>query len=148
MDFGIRVSGPVPQTPNPEPRKIIMATGIRFTISGSDTDFSVEEVGAISVQPIQSFKLMERQAIKPDLYFEGSTWKTFTVELVEYWKTTLAKITTVIEAEVEMTLYPYYAYSPGKSYSVILVPDNIIKIYRYGEREAWVSHQLTFLQSS
>ena len=125
-----------------------MATGIKFTISGSDTDFDVEESGAVEIAPVQSFILQERQNHKPNLYFEGDTWLMFNVELQERWKTTLAKITTVIEAGVEMTLYPYYAFSPSVSYSVILVPDNIVKIYRYGEREAWVLHQLTFLQSS
>ena len=125
-----------------------MATGIRFTISAANTDFICEEVGKVEIAPVQSFILMERQSIKPDLYFEGSTWLTLTVELIEYYKTTLAKITTVINAGVEMTIYPYYAYDTGRSYSVILLPDNIIKRYRYGEREALVTHQLTFLQSA
>ena len=125
-----------------------MATGIRFTISASNTDFECEEVGKIEIVPVQSFILQERQTIKPNLYLEGSTWMTLTVELIEYWKTTLAKITTVINANVEMTIYPYYAYEATRSYSVILLQDNIIKRYRYGEREAAVVHQLTFLQST
>ncbi len=122
--------------------------GIRFTISGSDTDFYTEEVGQIEIQPIQSFALMERQTLKPNLYFEGLTWQTLTVELINRWATTQAKVTTVINANVEMTIYPYYAYNSSKSYSVILVPDNIIKIYQYGDPKAWTVHQLTFLQSS
>lgn len=123
-------------------------TGLRFTISAVNTDFRVDEVGSIEIQPIQSFLIQERQNLKPNLYYEGSTWITLNVELSERWKTTLAKITTVINAGIEMTIYPYYAYDTGRSYSVILLPDNIIKIYRYGERETWVSHQLTFLQSA
>lgn len=125
-----------------------MATGIRFTINAANTNFDCEEVGQVEIAPVQSFLIQERQTIKPDLYMEGSTWLTFNIELIEYVKTTLAKITTVINAGIEMTLYPYYAYNSSLSYSVILVPDNIIKIYRYGEREALVSHQLTFLQSA
>ena len=123
-------------------------TGIRFTISGSDTDFYTEEVGQVEIQPIQSFVLMERQTIDPNLYFEGLTWHTLTVELINRWSTTQAKVTTVIDANVEMTIYPYYAYNSSKSYSVILVPDNIIKIYRYGDPEAFVIHELTFLQAT
>ena len=125
-----------------------MATAIRFTISGDNTDFTCDEVGQIEMSPVQSFILQERQVIKPNLYLEGSTWMTISIELIQYWKTTLAKITTVIEAEVEMTIYPYYAYDTGRSYSAILLPDNIVKSYRYGELEALVVHQLTFLQSA
>lgn len=125
-----------------------MATGIKFTISGSDTDFEVDEVESVEILPVQSFIVQERQNIKPNLYYEGNTWMTLSIELLERWKTSLAKITTVIEAEVEMTIYPYYAYDTGRSYSVVLLPDNIIKIYRYGERKASVLHQLTFLQSA
>lgn len=125
-----------------------MATGIRFTISAANTDFDCEEVGQVEIAPVQSFIIQERQTVKPNLYFEGSTWLTLNIELIENLKTTLAKITTVINAGIEMTVYPYYAYQPTRSYSVILVPDNILKIYRYGEREALVSHQLTFLQSA
>ena len=125
-----------------------MATGIRFTINTVNTDFDCDEVGQVEIAPVQSFLIQERQTIKPNLYFEGSTWLTISIELIENLKTTLAKITTVINAGTEMTVYPYYAYNSGLSYSVILVPDNIIKIYRYGEREALVSHQLTFLQSA
>lgn len=123
-------------------------TGIRFTISSVNTDFETDEVGQVEILPVQSFILQERQDIKPNLYMEGNTWMTLNVELIEYWKTTLSKITTVINANVEMTIYPYYAYNPAKSYSVILIPDNIFKIYRYGERAALPVHQLTFLQSS
>lgn len=123
-----------------------MATGVRFIISGSNTDFDTDEVGTVTIEPVQSFVLQERQTAKPNLYFEGNTYFTVMLELLEAWKTTLAKVTTVIEAGVEMVIYPYYAFCPSYYLNVILVPDNIRKVYLYGEREAWVSHQLTFLQ--
>jgi hypothetical protein len=118
-----------------------------FLINGGYVTFEEDEVGAVEMAPVQSFTLMERQAIKPNLYLEGNCYHTFNVELVERWSTSLAKIQSVTSADVEMTFYPCYRYQPNRSYSVVLLPDNIIKRYRSGEKEAWVVHSLSLLQS-
>ena len=130
-----------------------MARSIRlkFTVSGTDIDFYADEILNHKISNIKDFQLQENQTGSPYIYYVGNTNKVLEITFQEYYSTTRAKIDSLINAKVEMTIYYEYHYSKTNTLTMILYNKKDIrrtKIYRFGEKGANVIHRLTFLQSS
>jgi len=128
-----------------------MTVGIRFTLASGNVDFYDDEVKSITDDYLHDTEVQENQETKPYVYNEGQAWSVFKVEFIERLSTTKAKIDQLIDEEAEMTFYYDYAYSGGtNSSTVIFLPEGKTKRYHYkwGEKDATVTHKLTFLQSS
>ena len=124
-----------------------MTVGVRFTISGSDTDFYTDEIEGVVDSQEQDLQIQEHQTGRPYLYTDGEVFDTIRIRFREQRKSTRTKIETVMNSDSEMTLYYKYAYAPATSKTVILWQGEQIKQYHYGERAAYVTHDLMFLEA-
>ena len=123
---------------------------VKFTLTG-DIDFYEEEIGKVILGTDKGYDFLKNQSGVPNVFYQGDLNKFFTVEFIERWATTRAKIDELIDEESEMTMYYEYAYDITKSVSVILVGNKGVKrteMWKYGEKEALIMHQMRFLQSS
>lgn len=121
---------------------------VRIDIDGNLIDFYQEEIKLVVIAPKQSYELQERQDLPPNLILFGDVWRNIVVNFYERWAFTQSKIFQVLDANKEIIIYPYYLYNSSLHYHVIVLPDNIRKVYRYGELEASIEHYITFLESS
>ncbi|MEM2989817.1 MAG: hypothetical protein QXQ02_01375 [Halobacteria archaeon] len=121
---------------------------VRIDIDGSIVDFYQEEIKSVVIAPKQSHELQERQDLPPNLILFGDVWRNIIVNFYERWASTHTKISQVLNADEEIIIYPCYFYNPLINYRVIVLPDNIRKLYRYGELGASIEHRITFLESS
>jgi hypothetical protein len=127
----------------------LYTTAIRFDCpTAGNVDFDIEEVGKIQLVHSRDFQLLRNQFIPPRMYDLGSVYNQLNVELIENYQSTKAKIESLIDEEAEIDVYYQYRYDNTEYKTCILIPDNIRKIYLWGEDAAGVVHTLTFLESS
>jgi hypothetical protein len=125
-------------------------TAVRFVITGPvNVDFDDDEVLDVRLTPWRKCEVQPSQKKPPYLFEPGSEWWTLQVDIFHRYSDTEAKITQIVNDEAEMTVYYAYAeYTTTKSLTCILDPEEITESYAWGEREAGIVTQLTFLQSS
>ncbi len=124
-----------------------MAIAIKFTITGGDVDFTSEEVREVTLGQTQQTAVINNQVGAPYIHTSGNLWHTLTIQIAETKKDTRTRINQIIDEEKEMTIYYNYAYSTTAHIDALLIPDNIRKIYYFGEPGYGIVHILTFMET-
>jgi len=121
---------------------------IKFTLDSGDVDFYDEEKCEVLEVPDQNIIVHKSQQTASTVKIYDTQYKTWQVTIEEYNPETQANLLSIIEESDEMVFYPYYQYDSSISHNVILVPDEVRKVYAYGEREAFVRTTFNLLESS
>jgi len=127
-----------------------MIIAVKFTLAGGDVDFYDDEILETPVRYRQDIQIQENQSTPPFQFEEGDEWIVLEINFIESQKDTNTRINQLIDEQAEMACYYKYKYDASTSINVIYYPNEKTKIYNYvvGESEAYVTHKLTFLQSS
>jgi hypothetical protein len=125
-----------------------MATAVRFTWGSTTVNFSDEEIRAVRYGLGKEMAVMNNQTGPPNIYALSGVMGELMVEIAETARDTKSRINQVIGAEQELTCYYQYAYAPATTIDVLLIPDNIRKIYNFGEDAYGVVHRLTFIETA
>jgi len=120
---------------------------IKFTLGAGDIDFYDNESCQVVEMPEQNLIVHQAQQSAATVKLYDTQYKTWQVQITDDRYETQANILSIINEENEMTFYPHYQYATT-SYKVILVPDEVRKVYTYGEREALIATTFNLLESS
>jgi len=96
---------------------------------------------------VQNVTIQERFKIKPDVLLESDEWFNLEVLIQEQYNTTRTRIDQLKAITVEMSCYYQYQLAAIARKKVVLFPDNVKKVYRFGEREVR-THSFTLIESS
>ena len=121
---------------------------VKFTLAGGDVDFYDEELCEIQEVPDQNIIVHKSQQTASTVKVYDTQYKQWQLTITGARPETQENLLSVIDEMDEMTFYPYYQYDPSVSFNAILVPDEVRKIYAYGERQAFVRTTFNLLESS
>ena len=121
---------------------------VKFTLDSGDIDFYDQELCEIQEIPDQNIIIHKSQQTASTVQVYDTQYKQWRLTIEEARPETQDNLLSVIDEENEMTFYPHYQYDSSVNYNVILVPDEVRKVYAYGERQAFVRTTFNLLESS
>ena len=120
---------------------------VRFTIDAGNVDFADEEMCEVMEMPEQTIIAHESQQSASYVKVYDTQYKMWQLTIQDV-NDSLARILQIINEFDEMVFYPHYQYDSGVYYNVILIPDEVKKVYAYGGREALLHTTFNLLESS
>ena len=124
-----------------------MSTAIKFTLDSGDVTFTDQEMCEVREIPEQTIIAHKSQQTASTVQVYDNQFMMWQVTIQDV-DDTLTRIMQIVNEKNEMTFYPYYQYNPSTSYKVILVPDEVKKVYAYGGRQALLYTTFNLLESS
>ena len=124
-----------------------MSTAIKFTLDGGDVTFTDQEMCEVREVPEQTIIAHKSQQSASTVQVYDSQFKMWQVTIQDV-DDTLSEIMQIINEKDEMVFYPYFQYDPSANFKVILIPDEVKKVYAYGGRQALLYTTFNLLESS
>jgi hypothetical protein len=119
----------------------------KFTLDAGDVDFYTYEMCSVAEFPQQAIIVHNAQQKAATVKVYDDQYKTWQLTISDEYADTWDKIQDVIDENDEMRFYPHREYSETTHYNAILLPDEIKKVYTFGEREALLKVTLNLLES-
>ena len=120
----------------------------RFTLDSGNVDFYDGEMCQVVEIPEQDIIVHKSQQSYVTVKIYDTQYKAWKLTISDENYDTQSRLLQVINEEDEMTFYPHYQYNSATSYNVILMPDEVKKVYTFGEREALLQTTFNLLESS
>ena len=111
------------------------SVAIKFVFGSETVEFYEAEVGLVTESADEYVIQHKNQTKASSLTSYSDQYFNFEVVIEDVFGNTREKIDKILTADCEMTFFPYFQYDPGKSFSVALLPEDIVKSYVFGERE-------------
>ena len=124
------------------------STAVKFTLDSGDVDFYDDEMCQISEIPEQDIIVHKSQQSYVTVKIYDTQYKAWQLIVSDERYDTQSRLLQVIGEEDEMVFYPHYQYDAATSYNVVLVPDEVRKVYAFGDREALLQVTFSLLESS
>ena len=120
---------------------------VKFTLDSGDVLFYDEEMCEVSEIPDQNIIVHKSQQTASTVKIYDSQYKQWQLTVDDLWWDTQSRLMQVINEVNEMVFYPHFQYDTT-GYNVILVPDEVKKVYAYGGRKAMIKTTFNLLESS
>ncbi len=123
-----------------------MTIAVRIVLDSGNVDFYEDEVLDVRQLPEAKIEIKTFDNALPDVQVKSDVWDVLQIMFRETYKTTKAKLQSVINEKAVMDIYYKYNVDDSVYISGLLIPD--INEFRYfgGDEEANIEHQFTFLE--
>ena len=125
-----------------------MTIAVRITLASGNVDFYEDEIIDVRRFPVKDIDYKINDDALPTLENKGDVWNTIEIDFLEFYKTTKAKIQSIIDEKTTMTVYYCYQYNSATNVTAFLIPDVNEFHFFAGEETALNQHTLLFRECS